>query len=90
MPGFANGYRRVIACWDWVKGLILARLGRCIDDSWGMDAWAELVISMNDAIEDRSHVVYLGYAASVVLLVWVHWRVAKFVLRQFERAQADN
>ncbi len=55
-----------------------------------MDAWAELVKSMNDAIEDRSHAINLGYAAGLVLLVWVHWRVAKFVLRQFERAQADN
>lgn len=48
--------------------------------------WDSLVKSMRGAIEDRSHVVNIGYAAAFVVIVWINWRIAKWILRHFQTA----
>lgn len=44
--------------------------------------WDEVVHSLKGAIDDRSHVVILGIALGVVVLVYVNWKLAKWLVSQ--------
>jgi len=52
--------------------------------------WDLLVQSMQGAIDDRSHVVKLGYAIGAILFVWINYRLAKWILSRFDRPQHDH
>lgn len=56
-------------------GLLEHRLGTLAQAGWG-----DVVDSLQGAIEDRSHVVVLGVVVVVLVVVWVNWRVAKWLL----------
>lgn len=43
--------------------------------------WGDLVQSMRGAIEDRSHVVNMGYAFAALVFIWINWRMARLILR---------
>jgi hypothetical protein len=40
------------------------------------------VHSLKGAIDDRSHVVILGIALGVVVVVYVNWKLAKWLVSQ--------
>ncbi len=44
--------------------------------------WADVVDSLQGAIEDRSHVVVLGVVLAVLVVIWANWRIAKWLLSQ--------
>lgn len=44
--------------------------------------WGDVVDSLKGAIEDRSHVVVLGVAIGVLVVIWANWRIAKWLLAQ--------
>jgi hypothetical protein len=52
--------------------------------------WGQLVDSMRGAIEDRSHVMNLGIAVGVVVVIWVNWSVAKWVLNHFNGSSGQR
>jgi hypothetical protein len=58
---------------DQIGHLVLGQVGEV--------GWDSLVESMRGAIADRSHVTHLGYVIGIVLVVWINWRVAKWILR---------
>ncbi len=62
---------------DWLGQLVLGQM----ENAGG---WDQLVRSMRGAIEDRSHVVHLGIGVGVILVVWINWKLAKWILGHFE------
>ncbi|MGV6814233.1 MAG: hypothetical protein ACWA5W_04385 [Phycisphaerales bacterium] len=47
-----------------------------------MEAWEELVTSMNDAISDPSQSLMLGCAIAIVLAIWVNYRLARWLIHK--------
>ena len=64
---------------DRVGQFVLGQMGQV-----GNVGWDQLVTSMRGAIEDRSHAMNLGIGIGVVLVVWINWRLARWVLGQLE------
>jgi len=50
--------------------------------SLAQSGWGDVVSSLKGAIEDRSHVTVLGIAAGLLLVLWVNWRLARWLLSQ--------
>ena len=46
--------------------------------------WSAMVDSMQAAIEDRSHLVGLGVAAGIIVMVYANYRVARWLERKSE------
>lgn len=44
--------------------------------------WSELVESMQQALDDRSHVTNLGYALGLALILYINFKVARWLMRQ--------
>ena len=44
--------------------------------------WGDVVSSLKGAIEDRSHVSILGIALGIMVLFWVNYRIARWLLSQ--------
>ncbi|MBL4697595.1 MAG: hypothetical protein JKX70_02055 [Phycisphaerales bacterium] len=57
---------------------------RVLSDIPSMEAWNELVKSMNGAIDDPSHTIILGCAIGFVLVLWIHWKIGKWVFHKLE------
>ena len=55
-----------------------------------MDGWAQAVKSMHAAIEDPSHVMYLGCGLGLIVLVWVNWRVARWIYRGVKASDSGD
>ena len=81
--------------WVWVVGRgdladgvgMSDRFGQFVLGQVGNIGWDQLVTSMRGAIEDRSHVVNLGIGVGVILVVWINWRVARWVLGQLDASE---
>lgn len=57
-------------------GLIEQGLGTIAQAGWG-----DVVESLKGAIEDPSHVNTLGIVLGVVLVVWVNYRIARWLMK---------
>ncbi len=69
----------------WLGQVGLGQMGQMgHSGGWDQRGWDQLVRSMRGAIEDRSHVVHLGIGLGVVLVVWINWKLAQWILGHFE------
>lgn len=57
-------------------GLVLGFVGLAASAGWG-----DVVRSLKGAIEDPSHVNTLGIVVGVVLVVWVNYRIARWLMK---------
>lgn len=48
--------------------------------SLAQSGWSDVVDSLKGAIDDRSHVIVLGVAAGVLVVIWANWRVARWLM----------
>lgn len=53
--------------------------------STAREGWDAVVQSMKGAIEDRTHVVILAVAVGLLLLIYINYRIARWLEKRVKR-----